>query len=151
VPIRSIATLPRAPPPPPPPPQKKKSKIKYLISTRDLIPRVGEQDHITPQFGLLDESSANVVDQYGGKRECVYGLRITTIVKILGVFFLLFAGAVYRVFVGSVLGCLSRCFLLGCRLGSLCILRGALRFSCLLRGALRFLIYATLLIKKKQL
>ena len=36
--------------------------IKYLISSRDLIPRVGEQDHLTPPFGLLDESSANVVD-----------------------------------------------------------------------------------------
>jgi hypothetical protein len=63
--------------------------------------------------------------------------------------FVLFAGAVYRVFVGYVLGCLSRCFLLGCRLGSLCILRGALCLSCVLRGALRFLIYTTLLIKKK--
>jgi hypothetical protein len=63
-------------------------------------------------------------------------------------FFLLFAGAVYRVFVGSVLGCLSRWFLLGCRLGSLCILQGALRFSCVLRGALHFLIYTTLLMKK---
>jgi hypothetical protein len=54
--------------------------------------------------------------------------------------FVLFAGAVYRVFVGYVLGCLSRCFWLGCQLGSLYILR----------GVLRFLIYTTLLIKKKK-
>jgi hypothetical protein len=44
------------------------------------------------------------------------------------VFCVFIAGCFPWVFVGSVLGCLSRCFLLGYRLGFLCILRGALRF-----------------------
>jgi hypothetical protein len=43
-----------------------------------------------------------------------------------------------------------RVFFLGFRLGFLCILLGAPRFSCVPRGALRFLIYTTLLIKKKK-
>jgi hypothetical protein len=41
---------------------------------------------------------------------------------VLGVFVLIAGAVFFRVFVGSVLRCLSRCILLGCRLGSLCIL-----------------------------
>jgi hypothetical protein len=41
---------------------------------------------------------------------------------VLGVFVLIAGAVFFRVFVGSVLSCLPRCILLGCQLGSLCIL-----------------------------
>jgi hypothetical protein len=69
---------------------------------------------------------------------------------VLGVFLFLLWVLFARVFVGSIFRCLTRCLLLGCRLGSLGILRGTSRFYCVLTSALLFLIYITLLVKKKK-